>query len=186
MMFRCSAPLTQRPRSSTHTHTHSQYACMHPIVVHMQVVVYLHSVCVQSLIVSEETQKQGQRRTCDCSCWAAWSAATIAAFQRSETEKSITVTTCKVNLISSMFRSFFSEFKHRRYQWLGARSTNALQMCLASQPVVLGTAALVKCHKYFPLFRNGWSWRSGCREKDGERERGSRRWMNHGGGQRRS
>lgn len=30
---------------STHTHTHAeaQYACMHPIVVHMQVVVYLHN-----------------------------------------------------------------------------------------------------------------------------------------------
>lgn len=30
-----------------------------------------------------------------------------------------------------------------------------LQMCLASQSDVLGTAALVECHKYFPLFRNG-------------------------------
>lgn len=28
---------------STHTHAEAQYACMHPIVVHMQVVVYLHN-----------------------------------------------------------------------------------------------------------------------------------------------
>lgn len=34
-------------------------------------------------------------------------------------------------------------------------SPNTVQMCLASQAVVLGTAALVECHKYFPLFRNG-------------------------------
>lgn len=42
-------------------------------------------------------------------------------------------------------------------------------MCLASQAVVLGTAALVKCHKYFPLFRNGWIWCSGGRGNEGER-----------------
>lgn len=43
---------------------------------------------------------------------------------------------------------------------------NTLQMCLASQAVVLGTAASVKCHKYFPLFRNGSGEEAG--EKGGE------------------
>lgn len=39
---------------------------------------------------------------------------------------------------------------------IGAQySPNILQMCLASRAVVLGTAASVECHKYFPLFRNG-------------------------------
>lgn len=48
-------------------------------------------------------------------------------------------------------------------------------MSLASQGVVLGTAASAECHKYFPLFRNGSGLVAG-------EERGRRGWMDVGGG----
>lgn len=54
-------------------------------------------------------------------------------------------------------------------------SPNILQMCLASQGVVLGTAASAECHKYFPLFRNG----SGL--VAGEKEGGEDGWIVGGG-----
>ena len=47
-------------------------------------------------------------------------------------------------------------------------------MSLASQGVVLGTAASAECHKYFPLFRNGSGLVAG-------EERGRRGWMDVGG-----
>lgn len=47
-------------------------------------------------------------------------------------------------------------------------SPNTLQMCLASQAVVLGTAASVECHKYFPLFRNGSGVVAGEKKKGGD------------------
>lgn len=40
-------------------------------------------------------------------------------------------------------------------------------MCLARQGVVLGIAASAKCHKYFPLFRNG-SWLVAEEKEGGE------------------
>lgn len=66
------------------------------------------------------------------------------------------------------------------YMWWDSQcryqcSPNILQMCLASQGVVLGTAASAECHKYFPLFRNG----SGL--VAGEKEGGEDGWIVGGG-----
>ncbi len=58
-------------------------------------------------------------------------------------------------------------------------SPNTLQMWLASQGVVLGTAASAECHEYFPLFRND----SGL--VAAEKEGGEDRWITGGGGEER-
>lgn len=66
--------------------------------------------------------------------------------------------------ILTIFQSFFV-YLHVVVSPVLVLSADILQMCLLTQAIVLGIAASVECHKYFPLFRNGFGVVAG--EKEG-------------------
>lgn len=91
---------TETPEQRTRTHAEAQYACMHSIVVHMQVVMYLHNYAYKLYISlslprkhnEEKKKNKDNREFVHTAAGAVWSATTIALFQYDKNNKPITVT----------------------------------------------------------------------------------------------